>query len=234
MDNTNRQFKDELYQQMAIISQALASPRRLELVDLLAQAERSVEDLATLTGMSVANASQHLQQLRKGHIVLVRRQGLRAYYRLNGAGAFQIWQAIRNFGRAELAQVERLVQNFISDRKDLEPITAPELLKRIRSEEVTVLDVRPAEEYAAGHIRGARNVPVAELEKRLLALSKDREVVAYCRGPYCVYADEAVRILVRRGYTARRLEVGFPDWRAAGLPVSSEAEETPGKEKLAR
>jgi rhodanese-related sulfurtransferase/biotin operon repressor len=216
----HRSFKDDLFTQMARISHALASPRRLELVDLLAQAERSVEDLASLTGMSIANTSQHLQQLRRAHLVSVRRQGQYSLYRLRGPEVFRIWQAIRNFGETELAEVDRLVHAFLTDRHDLEPIIASELLERIRNDEVTVLDVRPAAEYQAGHITGARSVPVSELEKRLKAISKRREVVAYCRGPFCVYADEAVNFLKQRGFRARRLDIGFPDWQAAGLPVS--------------
>jgi rhodanese-related sulfurtransferase/biotin operon repressor len=218
--NKHRSFKDDLFTELARVSQALASPRRLELVDLLAQAEHSVEDLASLTGMSVANTSQHLQQLRQAHLVSVRRQGLYSIYRLSGQPVFRIWQAIRDFGQTELAEVERLVQTFITDRHDLEPITTSELLNRIRNDEVTVLDVRPADEYQAGHIAGAHSVPISELEKRLKSIPKKREIVAYCRGPYCVYADEAVRLLKQRGFKARRLDVGFPDWRAAGLPIS--------------
>jgi rhodanese-related sulfurtransferase len=182
--------------------------------------------------MSIANTSQHLQQLRKAHLVRVRRQGLYMFYSLAGEEAFGAWKGIRDFGQSEVAEVDRLVQSFLSDRAKLEPMTAADLLARIEKDDVTVLDVRPAVEYEAGHIKGARSIPVDEIEGHLKSLRRSREVIAYCRGPYCVYADQAVQTLTRRGYRARRLEIGFPDWRAAGLPVSASGEVDRRKRKV--
>ena len=216
----HRQFKNDLFRELARVGKALGNPHRLELVDLLAQAERTVDDLANLTGMSVANASQHLQVLRAALLVAVRRDGAFSYYRLSGDRVFNVWQAIRDLGQAQFAEIDRLVATFIADRAQFQSVDGKELLKRIREKDVIVLDVRPAAEFEAGHIAGARSVPVDELEKRLNEIPKRGEVVAYCRGPFCVYADEAVARLRRRGYRARRLEMGFPDWRAAGLPVA--------------
>jgi rhodanese-related sulfurtransferase len=217
----HRQFKDELFRQLARVTKALSSARRLELVDLLAQGERRVEDLAELTGMSVANTSQHLQALRGALLVDVRREGQRAYYRLADDAVFRTWQAIRDLGQRQFAEVDRLLETYVAERGRLESVSAAELLRRLRGDQVVVLDVRPAVEYQAGHILGARSVPVKELQRRLAELPKRREIVAYCRGPFCVYADEAVALLRRRGYRARRLEGGFPDWKTAGLPVGT-------------
>jgi rhodanese-related sulfurtransferase/DNA-binding transcriptional ArsR family regulator len=218
-DAQHRAFKDEAFRQLARIPKALANPRRLELVDLLAQSERSVEDLAQLTTMSVANASQHLQVLRAAFLVTVRREGPRAYYALSSPAVFRAAQAVREVGQMQLAELDRIVRIYLRQREELEPIDAGELLRKMRRDEVVVLDVRPEEEYRAGHIRGARSVPVGELQRRLAGLPKKLEVVAYCRGPFCVYADEAVALLRRRGFRAVRLDTGFPDWKAAGLPV---------------
>ncbi|HEX5501188.1 MAG TPA: metalloregulator ArsR/SmtB family transcription factor, partial [Thermomicrobiales bacterium] len=217
----HRAFKDQLFAQFARVCKALANPHRLELVDLLAQGERSVEDLAGLTGLSVANASQHLQTLRRARLVETRRDGLYVYYRLAGDAVFRAWQAIRQVGEENLAEIDRVVRDFLEDRAALAPVGAAELLARLRDEGLVVLDVRPAEEYRAGHIAGARSLPVAELAARLREIPPDREVIAYCRGPYCVFADEAVALLRARGYRARRLAEGLPDWRAAGLPVET-------------
>jgi len=218
----HRQFKDQLFEQLARAAKALSSPRRLELVDLMAQGERSVEDLATLTGMSVANTSQHLQALRKALLVRPRREGLHTFYALSDDSVFRAWQAIRELGQRQFAEVDRLLKTYVVERASLESIAADELLRRIRNEDVIVLDVRPEPEYRAGHILGARSIPVKELRRRLADLPKRREIVAYCRGPFCVYADEAVSLLKRKGYRARRLDTGFPDWKSAGLPVETE------------
>ena len=222
--NSHREFKSQLFQQLARVTKALASPRRLELVDLLAQSERHVDELADLTGMSVANTSQHLQALRAAQLVCVRRDGLKAFYALSDAAVFRTWQAIRDLGQLQLSEIDRLLETYVSGRSQLEGISASELLRRLRAEEVVVLDVRPAEEYRAGHIAGSRSVPIKELQRRLAEISKKREIVAYCRGPFCVYADEAVALLRRRGYRARRLDTGFPDWKAEGLPVGFDSE----------
>ena len=214
-----RIFKNQLYEQFARLGKALASPHRLELLDVLAQCERTVEALAQETGMSVANASQHLQVLRAAHLVEVRREGVSMYYRLAGDEVFRMWQALRSVGEAQLAEIDRVVQSFLLDRTRLQPMGTQELLHRLSEDQVILLDVRPVEEYAAGHLPQARSIPVMELEARLAELPVNKEIVAYCRGPYCVFADEAVALLRARGYQAHRLEQGLPDWRTLGLPV---------------
>lgn len=219
--NKHRVFKDELFGQFARVGKALANPHRLELIDLLAQGERSVEDIAREAAMSVANTSRHLQELRSARLVEVRREGHYGYYRLADEGVYGVWKAVRELGEARLAEIDRLVGTYLTDRASLEAVCAEELLAKTREEGVMVLDVRPEEEYRAGHIPGARSVPIERLEAYLEEIPKDREVVAYCRGLYCVFSDEAVALLRSRGYRARRLEEGLPDWRAAGLPVES-------------
>jgi rhodanese-related sulfurtransferase len=213
--NDHRLFKDKLFEQFARVGKALANPHRLELLDLLAQGERTVEDLAREAGMSVANTSRHLQELRAARLV----EGLYGYYRLADERVFAAWRAIRDLGEARLAEIDRLVGTYLTDRDSLEAVCAEELLAKMREEGVVVLDVRPEEEYRSGHIPGARSVPVERLEAYLEEIPRDREVVAYCRGPYCVFSDEAVALLRSRGYRARRLQEGLPDCRAAGLPV---------------
>jgi rhodanese-related sulfurtransferase/DNA-binding transcriptional ArsR family regulator len=216
-----RAFKNHLYEQFARIGKALSSSHRLELLEVLAQGEHSVEELAKETGMSVANASQHLQVLRAAQLVEVRREGVYIFYRLADEQVFTLWQALRNVGEARIAEIDRIVSTYLHDRDHLQPIDATELLKRLAEGQVILLDVRPVEEYATAHIPGALSIPVAELETRLPELPQDREVVAYCRGPYCVFADEAVTLLRTNGYQASRLEQGLPDWRRLGLPVES-------------
>jgi len=222
--NEHRQFKDRLYEQFARVGRALANPHRLELIDLLAQGERSVEDLAREAAMSVANTSRHLQELRSARLVEVRREGHYGYYRLADEDVYGVWSAIRGLGETRLAEIDRLVGTYLTDRESLEAVCAEELLRKTREGDVVVLDVRPEEEYRAGHIPGARSVPVERLEAYLQEIPEDREIVAYCRGPYCVFSDEAVALLRSRGYRARRLEEGLPDWRAAGLPVEVSVE----------
>jgi rhodanese-related sulfurtransferase len=219
--NDHRLFKDKLFEQFARVGKALANPHRLEILDLLAQSERTVEDLAREAGMSVANTSHHLQELRAARLVEVRREGLYGYYRLADERVFAAWLAIRDLGEARLAEIDRLVGTYLTDRDSLEAVCAEELLAKMREEGVVVLDVRPEEEYRSGHIPGARSVPVERLEAYLEDLPQEREIVAYCRGLYCVFSDEAVALLRSRGYRARRLQEGLPDWRAAGLPVES-------------
>ena len=216
-----RAFKNQLYEQFARIGRALSSPHRLELLEVLAQGEHSVETLAQETGMLVANASQHLQVLRAAQLVDVRREGVYIYYRLADERVFALWQAMRDVGEARIAEIDRIVQTYLHERTLLQPISAMELRQRLVEGDVILLDVRPAEEYAAGHLPDALSIPVADLEARLSELPQDREIVAYCRGPYCVFADEAVTVLRRNGYQARRLEQGLPDWRALGFPVES-------------
>ena len=217
--NDHRAFKDLLYEQFARVSKAVANPHRLELLDLLAQRERTVEELAREAGLSIANASQHLQALRRAQLVDVRRDGAYAHYRLADERVFRLWQVIRDLGEDRLAEVDRLVHSFFGDRDGLEPVDLGTFQQMLEDDGVTVLDVRPVEEFQAGHIPGARSIPLTELERRIAELTPDREVVAYCRGPYCVFSDEAVTLLRTHGFQARRLSVGLPDWRSAGLPV---------------
>ena len=220
-----RQFKDEIFAQFARIGKALSSGRRLELLELLAQGERAVEDLAVETGQSVANASQHLQVMRQAQLVDSRRDGNYIRYRLADQNVLHLWLALRDLGQARLAEISRLVETYLKDRNALEAITCSELRRRIRNGNAVVLDVRPAQEYAAGHIAGARSIPVAELRTRIKEVPKKRLVVAYCRGPYCVFADQAIEILRGAGYEAFRLDGGFPDWQVQGMPVKRNAME---------
>ena len=211
--------KRELYQSLARVAQALASGNRLQLLEFLAQGERSVDALATMAGMTVANTSQHLQALRQAGLVSARKEGQRVYYRVAGDDVVRLLDALRLVAESRLAEVKRLVSDFLGHRETLEAVPAPELLERARKGLVTVLDVRPAEEFAAGHLPGAVNIPIDRLESELAKLPKRREVIAYCRGPYCLMSFEAVLQLRKRGWKARRLESGFPEWKAAGLPV---------------
>jgi rhodanese-related sulfurtransferase len=217
----HREFKDRLFGQFAKIGKALSSPRRLEIVDLLAQGERTVEEIAGETAMSVASASQHLQVLKAARMVEARREGLYAHYRLADEDVFRTWQAVRALAESRLSEVDGVVDAYLDDRDALEAVNAAELMERLNDGSVIVLDVRPEEEYRAGHIPGALSVPVDALEAALQTLPRDREIVAYCRGPYCVFSDEAVALLGSRGFRARRLRQGLPDWRAAGFPVEN-------------
>jgi rhodanese-related sulfurtransferase/DNA-binding transcriptional ArsR family regulator len=216
---SHRAFKDRLYGQLARIGKGLGSPARLELLDLLAQGERTVEALAAESGLTVGNASQHLQVLRRSGLVESRKEGLFVHYRLSDASVFDLVRAVRSIAEERLAEVDRLVREHFADR-DADPVPFDELMARVRKGDVVVLDTRPAIEYAAGHIEGALSAPVEELHKRLAKLPKSREYVAYCRGPYCIYADRAVEMLRKGGRRARRLALGFPEWKAAGLPVA--------------
>lgn len=214
-----RTLKNQLYEQFARIGKALASPHRLELLEVLAQCERTVEALAHETGLAVANASQHLQVLRAARLVETRREGTSIFYRLASESVSALWLSLRTVGESHLAEIDWVVAAFLQDRAQWQPITAEALLKELRGDQVILLDVRPAEEYQAGNLPRALSIPVAELEARLSEVPPDREIIAYCRGPYCVFADEAVEILRTHRYHARRLEQGVADWRALGLPV---------------
>ena len=216
-----RRFKDTVYALQAQTGKAVASPLRLELLDLLAQGPRTVEALARESSQTIANTSQHLQVLRGAHLVEAEKRGLYVTYRLAGEEVTRFCLALRQLAESRTAELERAAQGFLEERGQLEPIDQEALLARIRRGEVTLLDVRPEEEYHAGHIPGALSVPLAELERRLSELPRRREVVAYCRGPYCVLAIEAVARLRDRGYRASRLEAGVPDWRARGYPVAT-------------
>jgi rhodanese-related sulfurtransferase len=215
----SRDFKDNFYMELAVLGKALANPHRLELLDLLAQGERSVEELAREAGLSLANASAHLQVLRQARLVEAEKRGLNVVYRLAAPEAFQLWRTLRDVGSVRLAEIDRLVENYFTDRDELEAVDKEELLHLLKEEAVIVIDVRPEVEYEQGHISSARSVPVENLRRRLAELPRDVEIVAYCRGPYCVYSDQAVRLLHHHGFRARRLREGFPEWRAAGYPV---------------
>lgn len=218
---SDRARKDFLFDAIAVMGKALASPRRLELLDLLAQAPRNVDDLGRLTGQSTANTSQHLQALHAAGLVQRERNGNRVTYALAGDGALSVWLALRDTSAAQLAEVERAARSYLGG--DVDHISREELLERLRRGDVVLVDVRPAEEFAAGHIKGARSIPFEELERRLAELPADDEIITYCRGPFCAYAHEAVRALRDVGHRARRLEEGWPEWRLA------EAEATQGE-----
>jgi rhodanese-related sulfurtransferase/DNA-binding HxlR family transcriptional regulator len=208
---SSRETKDDLFEAIALMGKALASPVRLELLDLLAQAPRTVDELARLSGQSTANVSQHLQALRAGGMVTRAREGTRVRYALAGDEALRLWLALRDASAARLAEVERAAREYLGE--DVDSIGRDELLRRLAQGDVVLVDVRPEAEYTAGHIDGARSIPLDELERRLAELPADAEVVAYCRGPFCVYAHEAVRQLKAAGRKARRLEDGWPEWR---------------------
>ncbi len=213
--------KAALFDGLASVAQALGSGRRAEIVDVLAQGERSVDEIAAEISQTVANTSQHLQVLARAGLVRSRREGTRAIYRLASDEVAELWAAVRDVAVRHLAEVSVLADEYLGDRGGVEQVSAPELEQRLARGDVVLLDVRPAREYAAGHIAGARSVPVDELDSVIEALPRRREIVAYCRGPYCVYADDAVRLLRARGLKASRLDVGFPEWRRAGLPVAT-------------
>lgn len=219
-------FKHELFNEFARVAKALANGYRLELLEYLAQGERSVDALAKISGLTVANTSQHLQQLRQVGLVATRKAGVSVYYRLSGDDVVMLLNTLRDVAERRVAEVDRLVSAYLTVKDSLEPVPAEVLLARARKGLVTVLDVRPTEEYAAGHLPGALNIPLAELEKNLKRLPRGREIVAYCRGPYCVLAFEAVSRLRAAGITARRLQQGFPEWKQAGLPVERDAEQS--------
>ncbi|HEX2076024.1 MAG TPA: metalloregulator ArsR/SmtB family transcription factor [Geodermatophilus sp.] len=216
-----RVAKDALFDAFAGTARALASGRRAEIVDLLAQGERSVEEIAAEVEQSVANTSHHLRTLARAGLVATRRDGTRIHYRLAGERVEELWATLRAVAAHHVAGIDRVAEGYLGDRAALRTVSRTELAALVRQGDVVVIDVRPVAEYAAGHIPGARSVPPDEVQRHLRELPKDSEIVAYCRGPYCVYADDAVRTLSRSGYRARRLEDGFPEWRRAGLPVAA-------------
>ena len=221
--HAHREFKDALYAQFARIGHALASPRRIELLDLLGQGEKTVEVLAEQTASPIKNTSAHLRVLRHARLVETRRDGTYMHYRLADDDVSMVLRTLESLGHRRLADVQHVVHLYLDGRDKLEAVTLKELRRLIRGGEVTVVDVRPAEEFHAGHIPGALSIPVPELKRRLREIPKDRDVIAYCRGRYCVYSLEAVTLLRKQGYQARRAEEGLPDWRAAGLPVERAA-----------
>jgi rhodanese-related sulfurtransferase/DNA-binding transcriptional ArsR family regulator len=218
---THRTFKDPLYAQFARIGHTVASPKRLELLDLIAQGEKTVEQLADQSATALKNTSAHLRVLRQARLVETRREGTWVFYRLADVDVLRFLRSLQALGRSRLAEVEQVASRFLDGRDELEPVSLEELRRRLREGNVTVIDVRPQDEYRAGHIPGALSIPVAQLGRRLAEIPKRREVVAYCRGPYCVYSVEAVELLRKRGYRARRIREGLPDWRARGLPVAA-------------
>jgi len=215
--------KRALFAQFAAVAKALAHEHRLELIEHLGQGERSVEPLAALSGISVANASQHLQQLRRAGFVASRRDGKQVLYRLADDAVVTLLTVLRGIAERNVGEVEKVVAGYFRKRDDMEPVSRKELMRRIKDGSVTLLDVRPEDEFALGHLPGALNIPLKELETRLAELPKRREIVAYCRGTYCVLSFEAVAALRRRGLKARRLEDGLPEWRAAGLPIEAKS-----------
>ncbi len=219
MKNPNRQFKDAIYEQFSRIGKAVSSPKRLELLDLLCQGEKTVETLSRETGLSVANTSQHLQTLRAARLVETEKEGLYVKYRLADLMVCEFFRSMHVLAENRLAEVEMINRRFLEGREGMEPIDRSDLLKRVKEGAATVLDVRPKEEYRAGHIPGALSVPLSRLKKLLAKLPKNQEIVAYCRGPYCVLAIEAVEILRKKGFKAIRLEEGIQDWRAMGLAL---------------
>ena len=223
-----RDFKDPIYAQFARIGHALGSPRRIELLDLLAQGEKTVELLAEQSAMPVKNTSAHLRVLRQARLVETRRQGTFVHYRLAGDDVVELLRSLQSVARHRLAEVEKVTNLYLTKRDELQPVTRQELRRLVRDGLVTVIDARPREEYEAGHIPGALSVPVGELKRRLAQIPKNREVIAYCRGPYCVYSLEVVTLLRKHGYQARRAEEGLPEWRASGFPMESGAPQAKG------
>jgi rhodanese-related sulfurtransferase/DNA-binding transcriptional ArsR family regulator len=217
---SGRIAKAALYDGLSTVAKALGSGRRAEIVDLLAQGERSVEEIALEIGQSVANTSQHLRHLLRAGLVSTRREGTRVHYSLASERVGELWGAVRDVAAEHLAEIDRLSHAYLGDRSRLEIVSRAELARRLRRGNIVVLDVRPEPEFRHGHVAGAVSLPISELQRRLRELPRTADVVAYCRGPYCVYADDAVRVLRRRGYRAARLEDGFPEWARAGLPVA--------------
>ncbi|MBT3386716.1 MAG: metalloregulator ArsR/SmtB family transcription factor [Desulfobacula sp.] len=218
--NPGRRFKDEIYDQFSRIGKAVSSPKRLELLDILCQGERSVENLANETSLTIANTSQHLQVLKNSRLVEQEKKGLYVVYR-PAPMVCEFFLSMRKIAENRIAEIEQIKNRFLEGKKGMEPINRDSLIERIKNNEVTILDVRPPQEFRAGHIIGAVSVPLKELELMLAKLPKKKEIVAYCRGPYCVLSVEAVELLNKKGYHAVRLEEGVMDWRAMGLPVIS-------------
>ena len=215
----HRAFKDALYAQFALVGRALAGAKRIELLDLLAQGEKTVDALARHSGTPVKNTSAHLRVLRQARVVASRKAGTRVFYRLVDGDVERFLRAFQQLGHNRLAEVREVTRLFLDGRDAMQPVGVGELRRRLRDGSATVIDVRPRDEYEAGHLPGAISLPVSELSRQLPALSKSREIIAYCRGPYCVYSLDAVTLLRKRGYRARRATPGLPDWRLEGLPV---------------
>ena len=219
-------FKSDLFTQFARVGKALSNANRLELLEFLAQGSRSVESLANVAKLSVANTSQHLQQLRQSGLVTSRKEGLKVYYSLSGDDVILLLDSLRNVAERHISDVDKLVNTYLTAKDNLEPIPAKELLEKVKQDLITVLDVRPKEEFDAGHVQGAINIPIEELEQHLKQFDRSQEVVAYCRGPHCILAFDAVAQLRESGFQARRLENGFPEWKIAGLPIEDNSIDT--------
>ena len=219
-----RTFKNKVYQQLAVIMKAMSNAHRLEILELLAQGAFSVAEIAEETDISGANASQHLQVLKQAQLVSTQREGNHVYYRLAGQGVYKAWKALRDLGIERVAEIERVMRQFRESRKSLETLSSSELAKKMEQEEITVIDVRPRKEFEEGHIAGALNIPVDKLYEQLDELPTDREIVAYCRGPFCVFADDAVELLREHGFNAKRLNEGYPEWMLEELPVDYSTE----------
>ena len=226
MESVDRRLaKDALFDAFSSVAKALANGHRAEIIDLLAQGERPVEEVAREIDQSVANTSHHLHVLAGSGLVVSRRDGRHIFYRLASTRVADLWTALRDVASSHVANVEVLSEEYLGDRSGIEQITSEELEQRLRHGKVVLIDVRPGEEFVAGHIAGARSMPIDELGTLVRELGQDREVIAYCRGPYCVYADDAVRILHARGIRARRLDVGYPEWRSRGLPSDNQEQQ---------
>ena len=221
--STDADHKARLYEAIGRVALALGSAGRLQLLEFVAQGERSVDSLAAMTGLSVANTSKHLQALRQAGLVSARKDGLRVYYSIAGSDVVALLSSLREVSEHRVAEVEQLLRTWLAHRDEMEAVPAKEVLERAKKGLVVVLDVRPADEFSAGHLPGAINIPIQELEKRLRELPKRKEIIAYCRGPYCLMSYDAVSLLRKKGIKARRLQVGLPEWRAAGLPVEPES-----------
>jgi len=219
----NRNFKDAIYEQFARLGKAVSAPKRLELLDLLCQGPKTVDVLADHAALSVANTSQHLQVLRAARLVEAEKKGLYVEYRLAGEDVCEFFLALRNLAEGRLAEIELVTREYLGRRDAMETVAGGELLRRVKSGEVTVLDVRPSEEYRAGHVAGAVSIPLGELKARFKELPKNRAVVAYCRGPYCVFAVEAVELLRKKGFKAHRIKEGVLDWKSRGGRVEAES-----------
>lgn len=216
-----REFKDAVFNQFARIAQAMSSPKRLEIIDILIQGEKDVDTITRETNLTFANTSRHLQVLKNAHLVDFRKDGVRTFYRVSDITVYNIWKNLQSLAENLLPEVRDTVHRFYRDRASMETISKDELLSRIKKGEAVALDVRPQDEYISGHVRGAVSIPLHELKKKLKELPSDKEVIVYCRGPYCVLAVEAVAILTDAGFKASRLEEGFPEWRSADMPVET-------------
>lgn len=214
-----REFKDRVYQELAKITKALSNPHRLEIIELLAQGEFSVEQIASNTNLPIANTSQHLQSLKNSQLVEINRQGNFIYYRLANVNVFKAWKALRELGVEHIGSIEKIIKDFKQAKFNLESLSITDLINKLEKGRVTILDVRPETEFNKGHIANAVSIPIEQLKQRLKELPKKNEIIAYCRGPFCVFADEAVAFLNKKGYKAIRLEEGYPDWQLEGLPV---------------